>query len=930
MKFSLVKSILLCTSMMGMSASTVAQQDSDSSNGGGDEIDNEIIVIGTSFKDALRKSLNIKKQADGIVDAIGAEDIGKLPDVSVADTIARLPGVTAERGAAGAGRVSLRGMGYQLANGTLNGREIASAFGDRGVSLALFPPELISGAGVYKTPTASQIEGGVAGIINLQTLRPLDQGERSLSFNLRGRYNDLIEDTPYGDAYGYRTSGIYVDQFMEHTLGVVFGYAYSDSPFVSVDSEIFNPQIVSFAGRSIPGLWSIPPFDPSSGYDLPGVFDNTGQEVQDAFNIPFGAGWASLSGESDRHNILFATQWQPNENLEVNFDSFYSKFESESFGVGMLADIRGGGFGTEFSNIVVDEYNVTSATIDCVICYYELVGLNIKDASKNEVSSFGLNVDWSDEFVRVSGDIAYSKAEEEQFYGAIKTGDGQEVGSASNSRQGFTFGENENGAAFLISDADFADPNTNLLNSLRVADDDVTTDEMFSAKVDAEFHFDTSFLNRIKTGIRHVNRSNNREARNGTLLPSTNLTVNDLNNIDISEVEQNLQSLVDITRGSYSLEQASSDFTAQEVLLLDFDSVVADRFNNERLAPNPALSPKLDEQTFAVYTQIDFATDALGFETTGNLGVRWVRTKIDSFGVEQLDGEFVSNVNVSNEFTDTLPALNVALHFTDKTQLRLALAKALARPIVSYLQPGRDSYTRPRGGRSDYSETGNPLLEPYRTTQADIALEHYFDSDTAVTLSLFYKDLDTFITNRRFDEFLEGNRNAQTFLPVNGDGGYIRGAELLVQYAFTDWVPEGFGDLGIYANYSYTESNVRISENDTPGTNLGTFGLDGLSRDVYNITLWHSLGKVDSRVSYRYRDPYSLLARPGAALVNNNEEEDLSFQISFNPTEQWNFVLSGWNLTDKERDRTFARETQQAQYRLFGRNLEFGVTYKFL
>ena len=188
-------------------------------------------VVVTGIRQSIAKSVEVKNESSSIVEAISAEDIGKLPDISIADSISRLPGLTMQR-VDGRGQViHIRGMSEQFAGTLLNGREQVSTGDSRGVEFDQYPAELINAVVVYKTPDASLVGQGLSGTVDMQTIRPLDFGERRIVFGGQGEYNSLGDLTAGGKDKGYRLSASYVDQFADNTIGFAVGVARLSSPF---------------------------------------------------------------------------------------------------------------------------------------------------------------------------------------------------------------------------------------------------------------------------------------------------------------------------------------------------------------------------------------------------------------------------------------------------------------------------------------------------------------------------------------------------------------------------------------------------------------------------------------------------------------------------------------------------------------------------
>src|SRR6185312_11403425 len=195
------------------------------------DVDTLDAVVVTGIRQSIAKSVETKNESSSIVEAISAEDIGKLPDISIADSISRLPGLATQRVDGRSQVINIRGMSEQFAGTLLNGREQVSTGDSRGAEFDQYPAELINGVTVYKTPDASLVGQGLSGTVDLQTIRPLSLGERRIVFSGQGEYNSLGKLTSGGKDKGYRASASYVDQFANDTIGVAFGVARLNSPF---------------------------------------------------------------------------------------------------------------------------------------------------------------------------------------------------------------------------------------------------------------------------------------------------------------------------------------------------------------------------------------------------------------------------------------------------------------------------------------------------------------------------------------------------------------------------------------------------------------------------------------------------------------------------------------------------------------------------
>jgi iron complex outermembrane receptor protein len=199
-------------------------------------------VVVTGIRRSIETAIQTKRGADSIVEAVTAEDIGKLPDVSIAESLARLPGIAGIRGQDGRVQsISIRGLPPQFATTTLNGREMVSSGDNRSVEYDQFPSELFGSAVVYKTPTASLIGQGLAGTVDLRTVAPLSFSKREIAVNLRGESNSNGEAIAgVAGKYGKRFSLSYIDQFADRTIGVALGFAHLDTPTQVRQSQMWD------------------------------------------------------------------------------------------------------------------------------------------------------------------------------------------------------------------------------------------------------------------------------------------------------------------------------------------------------------------------------------------------------------------------------------------------------------------------------------------------------------------------------------------------------------------------------------------------------------------------------------------------------------------------------------------------------------------
>ncbi len=309
---------------------------------------------------------------------IAAEDIGKLPELTITESLARLPGLTSGRDRGNGAGVSVRGLGTELTGSLMNKRELATHNASRSPRFDQFPTELIYGASVYKSPIATQTAGGIAGTVNLNTVRPLEINERKINLNASFEYQEVAAALEDGDAYGDRESISYINQFLDDRLGVAIGVANSPRPVGTLRAAVFNP-------------------DPT---EVSFVAD--GVEYTDA-TLPYGYEHSVRTGSESRQGIVGALQFRPSDNFDINYDVFYSQFEvsedQSGFRTGNLAaagtlyadvDVVGGSFDSG-----TNTHTAGSVAAARMTGGFDLNNVNEQYREEDDLLATGLNVVWN-------------------------------------------------------------------------------------------------------------------------------------------------------------------------------------------------------------------------------------------------------------------------------------------------------------------------------------------------------------------------------------------------------------------------------------------------------------------------------------------------------------------------------------------------------
>ena len=870
-----------------------------------DEKIEEIVITG-KFLRSLQSAMEQKRNSASMIEAIAAEDIGQLPDVSISDSLNRLPGLAQDRDRGNGSQISIRGMGGLLGLTTLNGREVATVEEDRNIRYDQFPSELINAAQVYKTPQAHLPEGGLSGTVNLETIKPLDFDSRQMSVDVRGSFYDLggdIDDAA-NDGWGHRFSVSYIDQFLDDTLGVALGYAGRSQPIATQRSELWNYG----------DTWHNTQWNDALGTNV---------------NAPWGGSALIRGGEDRRHGVMGAIQWQPNDNLEIAYDGFWSTFD---------IDETQRGFDFQIANTYTDQWQLIDTTptaytnpelgegaldlLSGTVPLSSLRNLNEEFAQEDTLISHGLNVEWRQDAWTFEGDLSYSKTERDRRWASIRT---------THAAPGYaTFGATGDKRMWLSLDtADLTDPAQNSVSEIEVRPAADGGDEITAFQLDVTRELDAGLLTAVRFGASVSQREKFLNAQNWLQY------VTDNSGTPIPE-----EFILDAKSDSYWND-------LPDYLTFDRNAVIDYYFGG---LANPDVGDADDllsswdvsEDISAQYVQLDFATEIFALPLTGNIGVRAAQTETTSSGYQQgpnvwvetspgvweeMAGE-VEAVAIDHDYDEVLPSLNMTLAVTDEQQVRFGVAKTIARAPVDLMSPSLNLNDDLFGANPGESSSGNPKLDPFRATQVDLGYEWYFNDESSVAATVYYKDLDTFIARAADAEQIVYNGTTYNVSrPINGEGGYIRGYEVLYQQAFSS-LPEPFNGLGVYANYAFTESNV---EQFVPLYSTKS-ALTGLSEHVGNLTLWYYKDGFEARTSYSYRSEFQrdINAVQGEEGINDSEGYvDLS--LSYEMDDHYKFYFQVQNLTN-EPYRVYGLESNNPnhvnKYEEFGRRYMVGVSCK--
>lgn len=884
-------------------------------------------VVVTGIRGSIESSIAAKRDADGVVEVITAEDIGKLPDVSIAEALARLPGLAGQRVNGRVQEIALRGLSGDFAGVLLNGREQVSTGDNRGVEYDQFPSEFVNRATVYKTADAGLVGQGISGTVGLTTVKPLDYRSRQINLSARAERNSNGAQMPGISANGNRFSVSYVDQFADNTIGVALGFAHLDSPLQAQRYNAFGWS-VSQGNQDYIRLGGITA--PSS--ELVAII--TGFEV------------GPQSATQRRDGAIAVIEFKPTKNLHSTLDVYYSQFKTRSKDI--LFQMLGiGRFNGVMSNLTQEDSIVNSGLYSTSTRLPQFNGgsttpntddprvryqVNRRD---DDLKAIGWNTVYKLDDWKLGADLSHSVAKRKdvriETYNSINLSDT------------LRFKLPASGDAFptFTTGRPYDDPNTLKLTEqfgrLGYSQRPEIKDKLSSLRVDVSRRLDLSILSQVDLGLNVSQRDKSRDWNEDYFRAATPAT----------------RTVI----GSEFLTAPVSIGYAGLPSVLNFDIEAA-------LGKYATLSPNfIDGNTFgrrwAVHETISTGFAKLGLDATllgvpirGNVGLQFVRSEQDSDGFDQQNRPggalpVAQPVNRGASYDNVLPSLNLTGELGPSTFLRFGAGRAIARPRMdemrafnsASLSTGTDQATGLPFVRWSGSG-GNPALKPWKSDNFDLSLEHYFGKGSYVSLAGFMKDLKTYIYNQTTTIDYTGYPNQTNLVPTtnfgtfsrpeNGEGGKVTGTEFAISLQgslLSSWL-DGFG---IVASLSDTHSDLRPNGPSSPTK------LAGLSGSASNFTAYYEKAGFSARISQRKRSPFraevtGLFGFRSFVTSQSDAVSDLQvgYQFEGGAMKGLGLLFQVNNLSNAayRTYNTVNGINQPAEYNRYGRQYLMGLSYK--
>ena len=864
--------LAICTSTLFSTPTTSYAQEVDAKD------DIETIEV-RGIRRSLEASMNTKRFADGVVDAITAEDIGKFPDKNIGDALQRISGVTVDRQYGEVSGVTIRGTAPEQSRVLLNGQTVASTSwydlgpATRTFNMELLSAEQVSAVEVFKTPEANIEEGALGGTVNLTTRKPLDLDTNTLMVSAELARSSLYDETDPGG------SVLFSWKDDNEKFGVLAAYSYE--------------QLTS--GRHV--LESIGGY-----YEYFAEDQSTNQQsTVGAWSI----GSQAFKAERERTSAQLTAQFTPIDNTEFVVDYFRFEFDNPHVNHNFLT-VSARGMGS--SNVVNNSLGGTEqATIEpgyASIIYNPVV----RNAVNMKADVLNLSGKYVGDSFTLSGVIGQSTSDGGTQFGASSwwipaTDEGDKIGDPA-----FPDGQNSTDGGFTY---DATGPYQVWLTSLDATDASqlkhaqeanyettVQEHEVSYAQLDLEFILDGQFFTALETGIKFNRSEFSRVAFNRNpdeiigFVPDGNFA--------------------NWSGGVFTgLHSQSSGHTLDSYAYLDTDKwwgFISDKYKAGALTEvaNLGNTFSVDEDMIAVYVKADFS----GENYRGNMGVRYVETEQTSQGFAA-GQQFEETIDYDN----FLPSINFAYDLTDNIIIRAAASQVMARTNYSDLKPGlaiNENFGNATGG--------NPDLKPYEADQADLGIEYYFTDASMFSAALFTKQIENVVFSTEAVETVDGcgaspdlyDQCRVTRPRSNGDGE-VTGLELQLQHSFDN-------GIGFITNYTYVDSETNTPDNTKEM-------VPGVSENSFNASLFYENAYISTRLAYNWRSEW--IGVGAAQAVKNDDYQQIDASIIWHAMENLDVSLEGVNLTNE------VIQSYDTNYGLTQNTIEFGsryylsVSYKF-
>lgn len=862
----------------------------------------EVIVV-KGFRESLVSALATKRNANSIVDSISSEGIGRFPDLNLGESLQRITGVQIERGERRRAEIAIRGLPRNFALTRINGQAMGSPDLTTAFPFGVFESSIFNGVDVIKTPTVEMDDGGLSGIVNMRTRRPLSAGEDSYSFGVGTSYESLNEEFSPTARAGANV------RFSENLAGS-FAIGWSNQEFQR-------------------DLAAVTDYDPD-GNDI---------QVADDFR------YRSDTTDGDRVSATAALEWQATDRWNFGVTGVYTDYDQST--VRDQARIR------NCSDTAVDIIGNAAVVSTHTGCRMEAETRERKDFD----STFSLTLDgtWDGGPWLAEGIVHYTRGEHDgnliqmrrRINGIPET---FTVNTGAGSPDDFSIDL----GGFAAGDAatwSFATPGVQTRFFPEGANDK-NSDTELAFQFDLTRDLEYGLLSGVKVGVKFRDREQRRVDQDAT---------NDDVDLDVLDDGIFRPSLVADSNffggnlNAFPLVVPDVFAVLNRVLPLDTDQPLNDEgfvLDQDFLA-----TYNTQQDILAGYVMANF--DSYKFDwpvqVTGNVGVRFVRTERTTDTFQDVDG-VISEISVPFDFNNTLPAANLVFEFRDDLLLRLSYAETIVRPNPNQFEAGTEVTVDEDAGilESVTVEYNNPEIEPFESDSIDASLEWYNRPGSAFTLAYFHKKVASDIITRdfcptsladferagAFDQFVTGSLNGDIDDCIDDAGVQFSISDVInssetfslngIEFGLLqnlDFLPQPFDGLGVQANYTFIDADEsgELDEDGTPAP------LEEVSEHTVNVIGYYETERWGVRLAYNYRSEYFTTANRGPSggnrSIDDRDQFDLSF--NFNVNDNVSIGFEALNINDAEVYEFEGDRNRLRSYNYDGRTFVLTATASF-
>lgn len=891
-------------------------------------------IVVTGFRKSLGDARDLKKEEVIQKDVIVAEDMAKFPELNLAESLQRLPGVQITREAGEGRRISLRGLGSDFARVQLNGMEVLGNVDsaqdsrgqrtrDRAFDFNIFASELFSRVEVEKTFQAAQKEGGMAGTVGLFTGKPLEYAEGTKgAVSLKLGTNEYTEDAQP------RIAAMF-SQNWDDRFGILLSVAYSKRKTTEQGHNTYNYTQLGKT-RIVDG---VPEGDAirlvSKGLDI----SHLSAEKQARFldgDLYFADGnrISSWNSEAERLGLTGAVQWKPNDDLLLTLDVLHGEFTTHRNEMHLatrpLASIGSVAFDTPANLIWPTNFQTASVLNDFTVddsgyvTMTDVTGATFgsehrRSLNKSRFDQIALTGNWEvSDSLTLDGHIGYEKSTyktpyDDKFYmrakGNLIANYGADGRSAS-----FEYPNWDPTDATNYAMDDFYYRSFNNSSELREG----AANLRYQANDALTFRAGVAYHRFSQDGIDLFYDGN----VNGTRPKTRGTSVGDITTVFTNSFGSWLIGDYDLGFAKYDeYHRLEKNKDGSGGALQDIENVYT-----------------TTEETISEYAQMDWDSQLFGKRFRGNIGLRGYHTKTHGTGWIQGDSyAYLGTTDVSGSYSGVLPAMNAVLEMTPDVLLRFAASQNLNRPGMGAMAAKGSAFKNEDSGEITASR-GNPELKPYRDTTLDFSAEYYFGKVGLISASVFHKWIKNFIDSDTFEKipFSETGVPYSTIpgatadtivsefsMPVNVAGTKsLTGIELAAQAQFS-FLPAPFDNLGAVANFTYVDADEAIT---------------GISKTSYNATIYYETDRLGLRGSMSHRSRWYSGRDPSVMSDSTRGFEATTYvdaSAFYNISDAFQLTLNAINLTNEKDTQFWGQNRYLYNQTQSGTTYMAGLAYKF-